>query len=816
LNINLRKKKLIWNRIFSDFFQKMIALIFLVLAAVGAVPLFSPVQLVRPNKDHTGFEVVKDTLAQLTSLGRQKKIALVSVVGPYHSGKSFLLNALIGQTNVFSIGPKTSPETMGLWVARTNMTLPAHRDVEVWFVDSEGFFGPQVPESYDAKTFTLSLLLGDEFVYNTVKIIDSQAVGLLEMLVRRAQLFRTKSEATDSVVGRLTPHLTWVVEDFVQTTESGESKTKWLEAYLKSDGVDQPYLKKIFPDLCVKSLFLPATSRQALSDLSKVPFHDLTAEFRSDLVSLRDSIMKRMGERSSGFISPSELAQKIQFLAMALDKGMFPQLPSLWDSWRVQVMDSSMNDAVELFDSILRSKIESHEATEAMPSVDEFNTICESARNSTLVLYSELVSDFLSDGDVSLASMLTHLDAHLNARYTTCLSTYLESIKSILREKSRQEFSKFLQQVPSAYNGQDLVEPLVLQTNLAALAVGRIEAFQKWTRRFDSSGTSQLVWEQASFPTTYKTHPVDELRMELQSQIDSLLVENEKGISNVMKSSAVTAIKSVDDVLLNASSVLMSTGELDKFNQQVIGKAVAEVFTQELGRDWMKKISPLFNETSDLIRREVQAKLNQFKTVHEERLYEWFRRNADKALSVYRDLKRSIELSMLPLDEEKLVTEHAKAVAALITNLDADLGASKFKDSSPYKETRTMLDGVIDNELQKLRRKNIELWKVHSDETTQCAFELNTQYVNLHCPQGWFCLSRIWPGAHRQRCWDHLMQCFKASKISAPSESIQRQIFESWFEKELAKEVAEVRNNMWMVLVSLLVPIAWVVYIKRS
>ncbi|CAK0857594.1 unnamed protein product [Prorocentrum cordatum] len=147
-------------------------------------------------------------------------ISVVAVVGPYHSGKSFLLNALVEQAKVFSIGRKTSPETMGIWLCRTSMK--ASDGSEVWLMDSEGFFGPGVSESYDAKVFTIASLIGAHLVYNTVKIIDQQAVNLLEMLARRAQLFRTKSSAEQSNVGVQTPEflsvrnfppLTWVVED---------------------------------------------------------------------------------------------------------------------------------------------------------------------------------------------------------------------------------------------------------------------------------------------------------------------------------------------------------------------------------------------------------------------------------------------------------------------------------------------------------------------------------------------------------------------------------------------------------------------------
>jgi len=136
-----QKFSVFFKKTFCEFFlvlcMQFLLLSFLGLIAAENLPFFSPVQIVRPNAAHTGFEPVKETIAKLASLGRSKKIAIISVVGPYHSGKSFLLNALIGKTDVFSVGPKTTPETMGLWLARTNLTVGAAEQAEVWFLDSE-------------------------------------------------------------------------------------------------------------------------------------------------------------------------------------------------------------------------------------------------------------------------------------------------------------------------------------------------------------------------------------------------------------------------------------------------------------------------------------------------------------------------------------------------------------------------------------------------------------------------------------------------------------------------------------------------------
>ena len=801
----------------------------------SSVPLFSPMQLARPNKDHTGYEVVPETLSRLIQPGGNpdsKRIAVVSVVGPYHSGKSFLLNALIGQTSVFSVGPKTSPETMGLWLCRTNMTLPAFPDVEVWFVDSEGFFGPQISEAYDAKTFTLSLMLADEFVYNTVKIIDSQAVSLLEMLARRAQLFKVKSAVVEesSVHARLhrLPHLTWVVEDFVQSQDEGQTNTNWLESYLVAQGADQPYLTKVFPHLAVKSLFLPATSRQALSDLSKVPFHQLTPEFRADLQSLRASIVNRLdtGKKLTEFVTVSDFVQSVYFLAKALEKGLFPQMPSLWASWRAQVVETSMKDAFGLFDSTLAEKIDSVGPTDAMPGATEFNRITSEARNMSLVLYAELVRDFLADQSggadgepvLELSQLVPQLDEQLRARHTVSHTQYMDAVKQFLGEKLRVEFTSFLAKIPAVFDGKDLIEPGHLQAELGRLAIERVNEYARVVARFatnpDPVGLPD-TWPAATFPA-FKIHPVDELRGELQSQIDSILLENDKGIANLIKAGIVAAVSAADDMLGNASSTLFSSGELAGLNQRVLATATAR-FEQSVGvggpRAWMREISPQYENAGKKIAEEIGSRFHKFKSSNEDRLYEWFRKNSDKALNVYRDMKRTVETSMLPCDEAVMEREHGRAVEGLVHALDVDLGAARFNDSAPYRETRGRLDAVVDGEYAKLRKKNIELWKVHSDEATHCAFELNAQYVDLHCPQGWFCWFKVWPGSHRAGSAAHLFECFARSG-KPPSASIQTQIFESWYEKELAREAAEVKNNMWIALVSLLVPIAWIVYVR--
>jgi len=825
--------------------KKFLFIFFLaaVIKADTSLKPYVPHQLVRPSADHTSFEVVSETISKIMAIAK-RKISLISVVGPYHSGKSFLLNALIGRTNVFSVGPKTSPETMGIWVCRTDITLPSHPDVEIWFIDSEGFFGPGVSETYDAKIFTLAMLLGDEFIYNTVKIIDSQAVGLLEMLARRAQLFRVRSgggqidDSHHNLLQRL-PHLTWVVEDFVQQDQpGGVSNSGWLESYLHASNFDEeeftsnhriPYLKKLFPSISVKSLFIPATTRQALADLSKVPYDKLTEEFRSDLKDLKKFVVSDHLDKLGEYRSTGEFGQSVFFLARALSKGLFPELPSLWTTWRREVIERSVEDAYMLFDETLSREIDSLVTTRL-----EFDEKCMHAKISTIVLFRELVRDFSADtttgssSDGAAKAAIETLEGRLIERQKISALKFVDSVKRFLVEQLRGEFNHFISQIRIAVGGDDriIVDPDELKKKLEISMDQSLEKFSKIVDQYED-GDQSSDWPNgfvhASFPH-FKVHPIEELKSEMKSQISSVVIENEKMIYQMFMTATVSGVKSVDGMLSTANSRLMSTSEVEEFFNRTISHAIAgfnlEIFSQD--RSWIKgssSVRPQYEKAMRSVQDEVQVKLGKYSVQHESRIGEWLRKISSKSIVIYQDMKRTIETSMLPCEEIVLKSEHDKAVAAMLVSIDDENDAKKFNDIAPYRDMRSSLDDIITEEFGKLEKKNIELWKIHSDEATRCGEEMNVKYTEENCSQGWFCFFKILPSYHKELSMEHLMECFArgtSRKGVVPPPTIQERVFDSWYEKELAKEAAEVKNNMWLAIISVIVPVVWIGYVRYT
>ena len=68
------------------------------------------IQLVRPRADGDGLEVVPEGIAFLRGLPATAHIHVVGVVGPFHGGKSFLLNQLLGHHG-FKTGTDVNPTT---------------------------------------------------------------------------------------------------------------------------------------------------------------------------------------------------------------------------------------------------------------------------------------------------------------------------------------------------------------------------------------------------------------------------------------------------------------------------------------------------------------------------------------------------------------------------------------------------------------------------------------------------------------------------------------------------------------------------------
>lgn len=328
-----------------------------------------PIQLVKPAANHRDLELVESNLNQLRKI--QGPVAMVAVVGKFHSGKSFLMNQLMGKSTGFGIGPSVQPKTMGIWMWGQPMVFRSSRagtKINVIFLDTEGFAANNITENYDAKVFAVSTLLSSHLLYNSVKIIDQSDIDYLELLARRTQLFALRSQlskskwTSDFNHDMLTfPPLTWVVQDFVQETHNFETPTEWLHRLMGSHSRESDNytisLLEIFEKVDCHTLFIPAFDRELLTDLSQAKDSDLSSDYRKErdnlIKKLRESIVPK--EKANNYITGSDLAQLLRVLVTAANDGSLADVPSRWDTFVERLQSTASDDCTKFYNKELDS-----------------------------------------------------------------------------------------------------------------------------------------------------------------------------------------------------------------------------------------------------------------------------------------------------------------------------------------------------------------------------------------------------------------------------------------------------------------------------
>lgn len=326
-------------------------------------------------------------------------VSLISVVGKFHSGKSYLMNQLMKKSKGFGIGSKVTPETMGIWlwgkvslimmcemrfisllffITKTKKPIKfgsKRQDHWTLMLDTEGFAATNISENYDAKIFAVATLMSSTLLFNSVKIIDQSDIDYLELLARRTQLFALKAVMTPRANVSLNDHpqrlknsiyqldseilqfpsLIWVIQDFVQDVDEGKNCKDWLIELLSTHTREtESYsisLKDIFPSVDCHTLFIPSANKYHLADLSRADEHDLLDDYRYE----RDELIEKLSDllrpkfRNSIAMTGTDLVHIFRMLVNAANSGSLTEIPNRWDAFLDRLKQSSIDECFKFY-----------------------------------------------------------------------------------------------------------------------------------------------------------------------------------------------------------------------------------------------------------------------------------------------------------------------------------------------------------------------------------------------------------------------------------------------------------------------------------
>ncbi|XP_067218606.1 guanylate-binding protein 1-like isoform X2 [Chanodichthys erythropterus] len=252
----------------------------------------APVCLI--ENDENGKLCVKKQAKDILD-GIKEPVVVVSVVGLYRTGKSYIMNRLAGQQSGFALGSTIESKTKGIWMwCVPHPTKEGHTLV---LLDTEGLGDvDKGDEKHDTWIFCLAVLLSSTLVYNSLGTIDNTALEKLHYVTEltenirvKAEVSRDEDESADFM--RVFPSFVWAVRDFTLELKKGDDQItsdEYLESALKlKTGSSDQTERYNLPRRCLRNFFAgrkcfvfprPASTKN-MRRMEELEENDLDSEF---------------------------------------------------------------------------------------------------------------------------------------------------------------------------------------------------------------------------------------------------------------------------------------------------------------------------------------------------------------------------------------------------------------------------------------------------------------------------------------------------------------------------------------------------------
>ncbi|KAJ6796725.1 guanylate-binding protein 4 isoform X2 [Iris pallida] len=302
--------------------------------------------IVEPDSGHTKLRLSREGLEAIQRI--TTPIAAVGVIGPYRSGKSFLLNQLLSLPcdKGFGVGHMRDTKTKGIWIWGTPVEMVIDGEkVSVLYIDTEGFESVGKSNVYDDRIFALATVLSSVLIYNLPETIREADISRLSFAVEIAEEFYGRVKGQD--IAFHPAKLLWLIQrDFLQGKSVQEMVDEALKLVPNSDGdrnIDQ--VNQIRESLALMggnntafSLPQPHLERTKLCDLKDNDLDPTYVEKRERLKQLVTSIIRPKIVQGKA-LNGKEFVTFLEQILEALNKGEIPTTGSLVEVFNKVILE---------------------------------------------------------------------------------------------------------------------------------------------------------------------------------------------------------------------------------------------------------------------------------------------------------------------------------------------------------------------------------------------------------------------------------------------------------------------------------------------
>ena len=328
----------------------------------GAIPFITY------NETTKKFIISKEAKKIISNPEKNKKIGIISLVGKYRTGKSFLLNRVIinnkdNKNEGFAVGPTIKPCTKGIWLWSEPLIIENKNNNEpfpVYLIDTEGLGAYDEEINHDSKIFLIAILISSLFIYNSFGTIDEAALSNLSFILNLSKSLKLRNnlQNTDednnhnNIIGeenelaKYFPCLFWLLRDFVLKLEDSEgnpiSSKQYLEnSLMEQEGTTDTILEKNLIRKKIKSYFLerdcfpmvrPVENEKDLQNLMNLSEEEIRPEFVSQSNHLREMIYSTVKPKNFGgkILSGEMLIELVESIINSINDGAIPVIENSW------------------------------------------------------------------------------------------------------------------------------------------------------------------------------------------------------------------------------------------------------------------------------------------------------------------------------------------------------------------------------------------------------------------------------------------------------------------------------------------------------
>ncbi|CAM8976738.1 unnamed protein product [Rhodiola kirilowii] len=305
--------------------------------------------IVEPDPGHTKLRLSKEGLKIIERI--KNPIAAVAVIGPYRSGKSFLLNQLLSLSceEGFGVGHMRDTKTKGVWAWGT----PLEVDIDgvktsVIYLDTEGFESVGKSNVYDDRIFALATVMSSVLIYNLPETIREADISRLSFAVELAEEFYGRVKGQE--IAFEPAKLLWLIQrDFLQGKSVKQMVDEALHHVPNENGdrnIEQ--VNQIRDSLAIMgdnstafSLPQPHLQRTKLCEMTDGELDPQYVKKRDELKKLVASIIRPKIVQGRS-LNGKEFVSFLEQILDALNKGEIPSTGSLVEVFNKGILEKCL------------------------------------------------------------------------------------------------------------------------------------------------------------------------------------------------------------------------------------------------------------------------------------------------------------------------------------------------------------------------------------------------------------------------------------------------------------------------------------------